>query len=326
LLDAVFPEMNYRRLITRQLQALFMPSDQKEQLVMTLIDVLTQLPAVVPKPSINIIDIAVDATHIIEPTSIQTFTIRTQKSERYLALLADVHANNSALNCVFDYLKAHNINQGIVLGDIVGYGPEPKECIERLQNANFQVIKGNHDHAAAVNNTDKGFSSNAKLMIDWTVEQLSLEQRAWLNNLPVTEKNEEWFAVHGAPMDPAFFYGYVYVMTYQDNLDYMQTHQMPLCFHGHSHMPGIFARNKGNQDVQLSDKKIALAPYPHALVCPGSVGQPRNGCTETQFAIYDREQREVTFLSLPYDVEPVVQKMRDYQLPEVLWRRLLDGK
>jgi diadenosine tetraphosphatase ApaH/serine/threonine PP2A family protein phosphatase len=85
-------------------------------------------------------------------------------------------------------------------------------------------------------------------------------------------------------------------------------------------MAGVFARDKKGMDHQLTEKTVPL------LICPGSIGQPREGCTDAQFAIYDREQQEVTFLALPYDNAPVVQKMRDQNFPETLWKRLLTGK
>lgn len=306
LLDEIFQETHCRVIIARQLQSLFMPSEKKELLVQVLINIL------MPK---------------ISNTSKElTISIQHQVPERFFALLADVHSNYSALSTVLDYLKCRNINQGIVLGDIVGYGPEPNECIERLQSTGFQIIKGNHDHAVAINSVKEGFSENSKAVINWTIAQLSTELREWLNSLPVLEENERWLAVHGAPMDPALFYGYVYVMTYQDNLDYMQEKNISLCFHGHSHMPGAFVRDKHNQDHHLTGQKIDLRKYTQALVCPGSVGQPRNGCTHTQFAIYDNELHEVSFITLPYNVDSVVGKIRQNDLPEVLAQRLLTGR
>jgi predicted phosphodiesterase len=127
-------------------------------------------------------------------------------------------------------------------------------------------------------------------------------------------------------MDPAFFYGYVYEMTYEDNLAYMQDNNIRLCFHGHSHMPGMFARNKSHLDQYISETKVSLNAYKQMLICPGSIGQPRNGCPDSQFAIYDSEQQEVTFMTLPYNIEPTIQKMRDHDFPEILWKRLLEGK
>lgn len=303
LLDSIFHDDHCRVIIARQLHSLFMPQGQKEQLLHTLIHTLTQKykPTPIHKP-------------------------KPQTSSRYFALLADIHSNYSALDSVLNYLDEHNIHQGIVLGDIVGYNAEPRECIERLQDTQLTLIKGNHDHAVAINDTSTGFSGTSKPIIHWTVEQLSQEHRQWLKDLPAFEENKDWFAVHGAPMDPAFFYGYVYTMTYESNLTYMQNNNIRLCFHGHSHIPGVFARDKNYVDQQITAEKIALQAYNQLLVCPGSVGQPRNGCIDSQFAIYDREQQEVTFMALPYDSTPTIQKMRDHDFPETLWKRLLTGR
>lgn len=305
LLDSIFHDDHCRVIIARQLHSLFMPRGQKERVLHTLIHTLTQAQ----KP-------------LITPRELK----HPQASSRFFALLADIHSNYAALDCVLNYLDDQGIYQGIVLGDIVGYNAEPSECIERLRDTDLRIIKGNHDHAVAINDATRGFSNTAKTVVDWTVAQLSIEQRDWLKDLPAFEENSEWFAVHGAPMDPAFFYGYVYAMTYEDNLTHLQDNNIRLCFHGHSHMSGIFARDRNRIDHHITEKKILLEPYNQLLVCPGAVGQPRNGCTDTQFAIYDREQQEVTFLTLPYDNAPTIQKMRDHDFPEALWKRLLMGK
>jgi predicted phosphodiesterase len=97
----------------------------------------------------------------------------------------------------------------------------------------------------------------------------------------------------------------------------MQDNLMRLCFHGHSHMPGIFARDKRGIDHCLDGQKLSLSLYNQLLVCPGSIGQPRNGCTDSQFAIYDSEQQEVAFLTLPYDNQSLVRKMQEHDFPEL---------
>lgn len=248
------------------------------------------------------------------------------EGERYVALLADVHANYPALEQVMAYLDQHNIREGIVLGDIVGYGPDPRECIERLRDTGFDIIKGNHDHAAALNNTETGFSRNAKAVIDWTVEVLSDEEREWLMYLPPILETDDWMAVHGAPIDPAFFYGYVYTMTYPENLDYLQKNKRSICLHGHSHMPGVYVRDHGGRDSNIIQPEIALKDYAHSLVCPGSVGQPRNGKPDAQFAIFDRLEQRLNFVTVPYDYEPVIERMKQQDFPSALWTRLPKGQ
>jgi len=307
LIDGVFEDPHCNVIVAEQLRSLFMPNEEKTQLVRQLIDTLLLFTK------------EAAAKNRKRPGA----AVRTPS--RYFALLADIHANYPALDRVLDYLHAENIQEGIILGDIVGYGPDPAECIERLQDSSLNIIKGNHDHAAAINKAETGFSQTAKTVIQWTAERLSEEHRDWLKYLPAVLENDEWLAVHGAPIDPTFFHGYVYSMTAEDNLDHLQHKNRTLCFHGHSHMPGIFARDKRRADHHVSQDTIDLTAYKHVLVCPGSVGQPRNGNRGAQFAVYDREKKVLNYVTLPYEVEGVVQRMREYDLPEPLWQRLLTG-
>ncbi|MCX7096685.1 MAG: metallophosphoesterase family protein [Methylococcales bacterium] len=310
LIDEIFIDPHYRIVVCTQLQSLFMPSEHKEQLLRCLIASLS-------RPSV------VAAVH---PANKKNLNARKNNSNRYYAIMADIHANDAALECVLDFYRENHITQGIVLGDIVGYGPEPQRCIELLQASSFEIIKGNHDHAVATNNTGRGFSSNAKIVIDWTIGQLSAEHKHWLNSLPAFSHNRHWLAVHGAPIDPGFFYGYVYQLTAEENLDYLQQKNIGLCFHGHSHMPGIFARDVHHRDHHLTNPIVDLNNYDHLLVCPGSVGQPRNNVPRAQCAIYDREKRVIEFINLAYPLDAVVEKMQRHGLPDTLWQRLLTGK
>jgi predicted phosphodiesterase len=245
-------------------------------------------------------------------------------SNRYIALMADVHANLPALDSVLKFLRTHHIQQGIVVGDIVGYGTYPRECIERLQENNFLVLKGNHDHGLATGNFKKGFSSTAAAVLEWSQHQIDETHRRWLEELPPLEHNEHWLAVHGSPLDPTFFNAYVYEMTYQNNLDILQRKHISLCIHGHTHLPGIYARREARDEFILNEK-VNIADYQHALVCPGSVGQPRNGQPGAQFAIYDQKDKTVTFHNLAYDTTPIIHLMQQHQFPESLVK-LLNGE
>lgn len=318
VLRDVFQDIDCQYVIASHLQPLFMPNEEKERLLKRLVKSLMQPPAtgpVTPSPFPSAITGAV------------TVPVKAAKpaTGRFFALLADIHGNSAALERVLDYLKSEHIHEGIVLGDIVGYGPDPKACIERLQDSPFLIIKGNHDHGVATGETSWGFSRDAKAVAEWTINELSADHRRWLNELPAFIKQDNWYAVHGAPMDENYFYAYVYLMTYQDNLDYMQQNNMTLCFHGHSHLPGVYGRVK-NQDVNETGDVINLSIYQQALVCPGSVGQPRNGCPDTQFAIYDKARQQVSFIRLPYDNLAVIAQMRRHFLPEALSLRLLKGQ
>jgi len=104
----------------------------------------------------------------------------------------------------------------------------------------------------------------------------------------------------------------------------LQRKGIPLCIHGHTHLPGMYAR-RGVRDELICAEKLNLTDYQHALVCPGSIGQPRNGKQGAQFAIYDQQDKVITFHNLAYNVEPMVSLMRQHQFPEPLIN-LLEGK
>jgi predicted phosphodiesterase len=310
LIDQIFQDPHCRIIIHNQLQSVFMPSVQKEQILKKLLTGLSRMPI----------------TAVVHPANKKKLNARKNNSNRYYAIMADIHANDAALECTLNFYREHNITQGIVLGDIVGYGPEPQRCIELLQDSSFEIIKGNHDHATATASTERGFSGNAKIVIDWTIGQLTQSEKDWLNSLPAFSHHQHWLALHGAPIDPAFFYGYVYPLTAEENLDYLQQKNIALCLHGHSHMPGVFARDSRYHDHYVTKNTVDLNQYAHALVCPGSVGQPRNGVASAQCAIYDREKKAVEFINLVYSLDSVIEKMQRFGLPEALWQRLLAGK
>jgi predicted phosphodiesterase len=256
--------------------------------------------------------------------------VQSYPQER-IAVLSDVHANLPALNAVLDYLDEHQITQGMVLGDIVGYGPHPSECIERLKQSQLLVIKGNHDHAAATGDTKRGMSTLAKWCIDWTIPRLTASQRQWLNDLPLELDSPDnaaknWLAIHGAPIDPNYFYAYVYQMTYEQNLDVMQERNLALCFHGHSHIQGLYVRNKLGLDSFVKPQpSLSLENFRHALICPGAVGQPRDGCIGAQFAIYNQASQQLEFIVVDYDMDKTIKDMQNYDFSETLWQRLTRG-
>lgn len=256
---------------------------------------------------------------------------KTQFSDRYLAVFSDVHANLPALTAVLAFLKQENITQGIVMGDTVGYGPHPGACVERLQNSGFEVIKGNHDHAAVTGDIRHGMSTTAKWCIQWTIPYLRQEHLHWLEDLPLelygtTENEQRWLAIHGAPVDPNYFYGYVYEMTYESNLDVLEKNNIAFCFHGHSHVQGIYARKKtGTQDKFYKEKQQKLQGYRHSLICPGSVGQPRDGVVGAQCAIFDQREQSISFVTLDYDMDKTIKDMQANGFPESLMVRLAKG-
>jgi len=253
--------------------------------------------------------------------------LRTQLPEStVVALLADVHANAPALEAALDYLQQRNINDILVMGDIVGYGPHPQQCVNILRALpGARVLQGNHDHAVATQRYSLGFSPVSRWVIEWSRERLSTEAISWLDGLPLYLQGDDWIAVHGAPNDKTFFNAYVYEMTYEDNLQNMETRNLRLCFHGHTHLQKVYYRNK-RQDGNSNAVHQNLKEYERSLVCPGSIGQPRSGKPGLEFALFDRKSYELEFIHLEYDMSSTLLDMNEFSFPPNLIERLYRGR
>lgn len=308
---ASFKSYEYAVVLAEQIKHVFIPNSDVNECVNGFIAGLSQRPQTTTP-------VAAQKTpqHHPNPDPVPT------KNATKFAVLADVHANLPALNAVLDFLDEHDIQQGWVLGDVVGYGPHPNECIQRLQQTQLTVIKGNHDNAIATQEHPL-FSRNAAWVINWTQQQLDETSKAWLEALPSVIETPDWLLIHGAPVDPTFFNGYIYTMTYEQNLDVLEKRQIPLCFHGHTHMPSIFTRSQNLPDQQHNNKDFFdFNTCQHALVCSGSVGQPRNQNIQAQFAVYDQSNNTIQYHRLDYDVESVIQDMEALKFPEALIKNL----
>ncbi len=258
--------------------------------------------------------------------SAKAFNYQAVNKSSLIALLADPHANLEALETCINYLQKRGINDAIVLGDIVGYGPYPEECIELIQaQAGYSVIRGNHDHAVATGKKVSGATSVAGWTLNWTQQKLNDDYKDWLANLPPYLSQDNWLAVHGSPCDKTFFNGYVYQMTYTENLDELANRDIPLCFHGHTHIQKIYYRSKG-VDSSTEDETKVIQSAKHALICPGSIGQPRSGKVGVEFAVIDLNTLEMEFHRLPYNLDKTITAMQKNKFPGALCERLLEGK
>lgn len=259
----------------------------------------------------------------------QTFSYQAPKpknNDSVMALIGDIHGNAPALECALEYLAGRGIDHGIMLGDVVGYGPHPQQCVEMVRALQgWSMVRGNHDHAVACGEIRGGITSLASWSLDWTIAQLSDDERQWLAQLPVYQQGDQWLAVHGSPLDKTFFNGYVYQMSYVENLDELSERQVPLCFHGHSHIQKTWRRD-GDGDAGDSSERQQLAEAAHVLISPGSIGQPRGGDVGVELAIIDLASRELEYHRLPYDMEQTLADMGKHQFPPEMADRLRRGQ
>ena len=212
------------------------------------------------------------------------------------------------------------------MGDIVGYGPNPNECIELLsQLEKIQIIGGNHDYAVVGLKNTSRFKDFAARSLIWTKRQLKDEHRGFLMRLPRLIDASHFTLAHGSPRDPID----EYILTprqYLDNLEYFRT---PICFVGHTHSANIFYSDQLGmiQHKPLEEGKIfTYDPQAKTIINVGSVGQPRDGDTRAACVIYDSDTHEISIHRRAYDIIAVQNKMKQASLPLFLIERLSFGR
>lgn len=258
-------------------------------------------------------------------------SLRRQRKARaasQVCIFSDVHGNLPALEAVLAEAQKLNVDGYLCLGDVVGYGPFPRECIERVANLpQAIVIRGNHDHAIGSGLDASDDNRVARLSAAWTRGQLAPSDLTWLATLPIEHLAVPWMAVHGAPCDPHRFYAYVYELTYQHNLQHLAQSSMSVCFYGHTHVQFIHRMLEDGTTEKLRPSPLRLFERNQRLLLnPGSVGQPRDGDPAAAFAIWNRESELVTFHRVAYDVNITIRAIMAADLPTDLARRLEVGR
>lgn len=242
------------------------------------------------------------------------------------AILTDIHANREALEAVLAETADMAIDRYAVLGDIVGYGPDPGWCIDKvadLQAAGALCVRGNHDRAVGV--PDGALNDNARRVIDWTVDRLSVPHKRFLDSLPMAIEEEGVFFVHASAYAPDDWH-YVTNETIADQ-SLGATHA-PLTLCGHVHRAALYSRDLAGRTAGHAvpfGVGLPLLRSRRWLAVVGSVGQPRDGSGLASFAILDKSANELTFRRVGYDSATTARKVRSAGLPETLAARLVLG-
>jgi len=238
-----------------------------------------------------------------------------------IAVLSDIHSNLAALSAVREDLPT--VDEIWVLGDIVGYGPQPNEVIRALQQLGARSVLGNHDGAAIGTVDPDDFNPDAKTAVQWTAGQLDPNARTYLATLPEVRVSGDLTAVHGSPREPIWEY-ITSPSVAAANLGSFQTW---LCLFGHTHVPAIFRASDGHVEAiaARAGDPVRLDAR-RALINPGSVGQPRDGIPESAYAILDDREATVEFRRVGYDVGQTQRLMQAAELPPRLAERLAWGR
>jgi diadenosine tetraphosphatase ApaH/serine/threonine PP2A family protein phosphatase len=246
---------------------------------------------------------------------------------RYL-VLTDIHANLEALETVLADASAHGYDQTLVLGDLVGYGPNPNEVVERIKSLNpVAMIRGNHDKVACGLEQPEGFNAVARRAAIWTFEVLTAENRTWLAALPKGPiiVDDLIQICHGSPVDED-----AYLFDELDAVRALKKSQRPLCLFGHTHYPITFALIEDRVSTigggSSPDGPLVLQEGAKYLMNPGAVGQPRDGDPRAAYTIVDTATQHVDEYRLPYDIPTTQAKIIAAGLPEVLAQRLAVGR
>ncbi len=240
-------------------------------------------------------------------------------------LVSDIHGNLEALTAVLAEMEG--ISQFLCLGDIVGYGADPGECVDRVRELPGLVcVAGNHD-LAAIEEYDQisRFNPFARDAIEWTRNQLSAGQRSYLASLQRREQVEEALLVHGSLPDEM-----AYITAPHEARQCFEAMPGDLTFVGHTHVTEYYrVRDTTSVPEQVSLRsggRVALESGLRCIVNPGAVGQPRDGNAAASFGIWDSTEATVEVRRVGYDVERAQEKMQRVHLPEHLIVRLAEGR
>ncbi|MGM0443613.1 MAG: metallophosphoesterase family protein [Fibrobacterota bacterium] len=242
------------------------------------------------------------------------------------ALISDIHGNLDALEAVLEHIETMQVDRIICLGDIIGYGPNPNECVSRVSEAAVETVLGNHDSAVFAPSSEINFNSNALYAITWTHSVIHKEALQFLNSLPMKREHEDITIVHATPYDP---YQWFYISSIEDALFNFNFFKTKFCFNGHTHVPGIIELSRDTGDIRVyKEKNFKYDPREQFryIVNVGSVGQPRDGDNRACYAILNTDTTALNFHRIPYDIESYQNKMRDAGMPEFLIRRVQRGK
>ena len=244
-----------------------------------------------------------------------------------LAILTDIHGNREAFSAVLADVEQRAIDRIVLLGDIVGYGPDPEWCADKaaaLVEAGAIAVQGNHDNA--VGDRAESMGKVAAAAMDWTRPRMNEAQRKFLAALPLTQELGDILFVHASANDPG---DWIYVTGAQRAMGSFRVCTSRLIFCGHVHVPALISCGLTGQ-VQEHEFRIGAAvPLIRSrrwIVVVGSVGQPRDRSPEAAYAILDTGTNELSFRRVAYDVAATAAKIRASGLPEVLATRLLKGE
>lgn len=237
------------------------------------------------------------------------------------AILSDIHSNLESLERALAQTAPDDVL--VSLGDSVGYGPNPNECLAILRGRARHAVLGNHDLAAIENFGIEYFNDAAAAAIRWTQGVLDEPGRAWMNTLGYELRFPEFLLVHGAPV--RYF---DYILDKRRAAEAFAATDAPVIFVGHTHIAQHWVQERGNVGHRHAQRggELTLDPGKRYIIDVGSVGQPRDANPDPSFVLFDAEKRHVRWVRYSYPVGQVQRKIREAGLPSYLADRLSAGR
>ncbi len=241
-----------------------------------------------------------------------------------IAIISDVHANLEALQAVTRDIESHNIERVFFLGDAVGYGADPNQCIKMISDLCEIKLLGNHDYVAMGLESPEHFNVMAKQSIFWTRRELKRKAVERMSDFEMEATFLDYYFVHATPENPA---DWNYLLTVDDAVRNFDLFSQSFCFVGHSHLPSVFClRPDGTVTATEKADDFQAAPDCRYIINVGSVGQPRDGNRKACYLTADTDTNRFEYRRLTYDLNKAQEKMRKAQLPEFLITRLANGQ
>lgn len=254
-----------------------------------------------------------------------------------IALISDIHSNLEALQAVLSDIESARVDRIYCLGDVVGYGPNPRECIDRLAGCDLCIL-GNHDLALLDEPYQEGFTPKARQALVWTRKVLfdpsaprsGNHVRSFYQRFVETHREDGVLYVHGSPRRPVEEYIFPGDINFPAKMGALFRLVERVCFVGHTHLPGIFLESLSFLAPQEVPEGFTLPAEEKVIVNIGSVGQPRDGNPAASYVIFERDEggrARVEFRRVPYDVEATMAKI--YRIPDLhndLGHRLAAGR
>lgn len=247
-----------------------------------------------------------------------------------VAVISDIHANLAALRSVV--ADWGNVDAIWCLGDVVGYGPDPNECLDVVRSLTSIIVAGNHDWAATGKIDTVEFNQTAAIAAEWTSDQLDKESRSFFDGLPTILTVGDYTLVHGSPRDPLW----EYIRSAQDAAACFTYFDNIACLVGHTHVPVVFSANqpaptdrwgvRREPKTPTSVSDFGIGGKKRYLINVGSVGQPRDGDPRACYLILDLASGHFQHRRVAYDIRSTQERMKRVGLPVALWQRLAIGR